>query len=55
MAMWMVSLGRHGEGDDLALRSGVVGIGWAEAGDLTGLTTYAKTLAPVGCEVPPGP
>lgn len=39
MAMWMVRSGRHGEGDDIALRDGVVGIGWPEAGDLTALSS----------------
>lgn len=37
MTLWLVRSGRHGEGDDLAVTSGVVGIGWPEAGDLTGL------------------
>jgi restriction system protein len=34
----MVRSGRHGEGDELALTNGVVGIGWPEAGDLSGVT-----------------
>jgi restriction system protein len=37
MTLWLVRSGRHGEGDDLAVSNGVVGIGWPEAGDLTGL------------------
>ncbi|MGY1606381.1 restriction endonuclease [Geodermatophilus sp. SYSU D00700] len=42
MALWLVRSGRHGEGDELALTSGVVGIGWAQAGDLSGVTTIER-------------
>jgi restriction system protein len=34
----MVRAGRHGEGENEALDSGVVGIGWPEVGDLSGVT-----------------
>lgn len=37
MALWLVRCGRHGEGENVALGSGVVGIGWEEAGDLSGV------------------
>ncbi len=35
MALWLVRCGRHGEGENVALGSGVVGVGWAELGDLS--------------------
>lgn len=39
MALWLVRCGRHGEGENVALGTGVVGVGWAELGDLTSATT----------------
>lgn len=38
----MVRSGRHGEGDDLALSQGVVGIGWPDAGDLSTVGTLEE-------------
>ena len=35
VTLWMVRAGRHGEGENDALTTGVVGIGWPELGDLT--------------------
>jgi restriction system protein len=35
VTLWMVRAGRRGEGENDALTSGVVGIGWPELGDLT--------------------
>ncbi len=34
MTLWLVRCGRHGEGENLALGGGVVGVGWPEVGDL---------------------
>lgn len=39
MALWLVRCGRHGEGESVALEEGIVGIGWADAGDLTAART----------------
>jgi restriction system protein len=35
MALWLVRSGRRGEGESYALTSSVVGIGFAESGDLS--------------------
>ena len=35
VTLWMVRAGRHGEGENDALATDVVGIGWPELGDLT--------------------
>ena len=43
--MWLVRCGRHGEGENIALGESVVGIGWAEAGDLTGARTAEEVRA----------
>jgi restriction system protein len=37
MTLWLVRCGRHGEGEDIALREGVVGIGWEQLKDLSSL------------------
>jgi restriction system protein len=39
VAVWLVRSGRHGEGEMLALTASVVGIGWADAGDLSAVTS----------------
>ena len=35
VTLWMVRVGRHGEGEHAALNDHLVGIGWPELGDLT--------------------
>jgi restriction system protein len=35
MSLWLVRAGTHGEGEALALGHNVVGIGWADLGDLS--------------------
>lgn len=45
MAVWLVRCGRHGEGEDVALGTGVVGIGWPDAGDLTSTTSLELVRA----------
>jgi len=35
MTLWLVRSGRHGEGESYALANCVVGIGFAEIGDLS--------------------
>jgi restriction system protein len=35
MALWLVRAGSRGEGEDYALQNNVVGIGWADLGDLS--------------------
>lgn len=52
MAVWLVRCGRHGEGEDLALGSSVVGIGWSEAGDLTAVTTVEGMRHRLGEQYP---
>src|SRR5689334_19677910 len=41
----MVRSGAHGEGDELALSQGVVGIGWPELGDLSDVTDVVELRA----------
>jgi predicted Mrr-cat superfamily restriction endonuclease len=36
MTLWLVRCGRRGEGENHALSHDVVGVGWAELGDLSG-------------------
>ncbi len=52
MALWMVRSGRHGEGDELALTRGLVGIGWPEAGDLSGVTNAEQLRDHLGTSYP---
>ena len=37
MTFWVVRAGRHGENEDYALQQGLVGIGWEEIGDISGI------------------
>lgn len=39
VTLWMVRSGRHGEGENEALTAGIVGIGWADLGDLSDVGT----------------
>jgi len=45
VALWLVRCGRHGEGENIALGTGVVGIGWSELGDLSGATSLPDLRA----------
>jgi restriction system protein len=45
VALWLVRCGKHGEGELTALGDHVVGIGWPEAGDMTGLSSPEKVKA----------
>jgi len=44
MALWLVRCGPRGEGEHLALREEVVGIGWPRAGDLGVARTRPEVL-----------
>lgn len=52
MTLWMVRAGRHGQGENFALTSGVVGIGWPEVGDLTSLASTDALRARVVASFP---
>ncbi|WP_028926266.1 restriction endonuclease [Pseudonocardia acaciae] len=53
MAVWMVRCGKRGEGGEtLALEKGVVGIGWGELGDLTGLASLDEVRERVAASYP---
>ncbi len=52
MALWMVRSGRRGEGDELALTRGLVGIGWPEVGDLSGVTNAEQLRDHLGPSYP---
>jgi restriction system protein len=41
VTLWMVRAGQHGEGENDALTTNVVGIGWPEVGDLKAMSSHA--------------
>ncbi len=52
VTLWMVRAGRHGEGENDALATSVVGIGWPELGDITQVSSSGEIRALLNATYP---